>query len=209
VLVDGAPAGAPGSVIASLSLRDAGGTLLAQVAPGAANPVALPIVGGRALGAAPESLALELSLRPDAGARSIALSIAGSGDVVVTDALTGAAAPLVAPGGLPFAPLRSRDITLYAGVHGYPNPFRAGREAVHLSYVLDADAAVRITVYTLLGDVVRELSLPAGAAGGTRGLNEVPWDGRNGTGDLVRPGVYVARIEGGGAGGTVKVGVLR
>jgi len=209
VLADGAPSAAPGALLGSLTLRDATGALLVQVAPGAANPVALAIPGGRALGAMPESLLLELSLRPGGQARSVALSIAGAGDVVATDALTGAVASLVAPGGLPFAPLRSREITLYAGVHGYPNPFRAGREAVNLSYVLDADAAVRITIYTLLGDVVRELSLPAGAAGGTRGLNEVPWDGRNGRGDTVRPGVYVARIEGGGVGAAVKVGVLR
>jgi hypothetical protein len=209
VLADGAPAASPGALLGSLALRDAAGTLLAQVAPGAANPVALVLPGGRPLGASPESLLLDLSLRPAAPARSIALSIEGAGDVVAVDALTGAGAGLVAPGGLPFAPLRSREITLYAGVHGYPNPFRAGREAVNISYVLEGDAPVSITIYTLLGDVVRELSLPAGAAGGARGLNEVPWDGRNGRGDLVRPGVYVARIEGGGVGAAVKVGVLR
>jgi hypothetical protein len=42
-----------------------------------------------------------------------------------------------------------------------------------------------------------------------RGLNEVPWDGRNGSGDLVLPGVYVARIEGAGTAEQIKVGVLR
>jgi len=37
----------------------------------------------------------------------------------------------------------------------------------------------------------------------------VPWDGRNGSGELVRPGVYVAEIQGGGANERIKVGVLR
>ena len=80
---------------------------------------------------------------------------------------------------------------------------------MQLSYLLPDDAAVRITIYTLLGGVVREMALSAGAPGGARGLNEVAWDGRNGQGELVRPGVYVARIEGAGASERVKVGVLR
>ncbi|HEY7728894.1 MAG TPA: T9SS type A sorting domain-containing protein, partial [Candidatus Eisenbacteria bacterium] len=125
------------------------------------------------------------------------------------DATTGAPATLTAAGGLPFASLRSRDITLFSRTHGYPNPFHAGRENVSLSYLLSDDSAVRITIYTLLGDIVRKLDLAAGAPGGARGLNEVSWDGRNGKGALVRPGVYVARIEGGGGSETLKVGVLR
>jgi flagellar hook assembly protein FlgD len=80
---------------------------------------------------------------------------------------------------------------------------------VKLSYRLADDASVRVTIYTLLGARVRDLTLSAGAPGGTRGLNEVAWDGRNGNGDLVLPGVYVARIEGGGAAEQIKVGVLR
>ena len=68
---------------------------------------------------------------------------------------------------------------------------------------------MRVKIYTLLGDLVREIALAAGSTGGTRGLNEVPWDGRNGKGELVRPGLYVARIEGPGASEQIKVGVLR
>jgi flagellar hook assembly protein FlgD len=41
------------------------------------------------------------------------------------------------------------------------------------------------------------------------GLNEVPWDGRNGKGEIVRPGVYVAKIDGTGVKEQIKVGVLR
>ena len=80
---------------------------------------------------------------------------------------------------------------------------------MRLSYRLSADAGVRVSIYTLLGDLVRVLSLDSGQAGGARGLNEVPWDGRNDKGDMVRPGVYVAVIEGGGVSERIKVGVLR
>lgn len=209
LLADGAPAASPGAVIASFALRDRGGVLLAQATPGGLNPVPLALTGGRTLGAAPDTLFLDLALRPGADVQSVALSLAAAADIDATDSVSGAPAAITAPGGLPFTPLRSREITLFAKVHGYPNPFHAGREAVSLSYVLAADASVRVTIYTLLGDVVRELALAAGAPGGTGGLNEVPWDGRNGKGALVRPGVYVARIEGGGVSQSVKVGVLR
>jgi hypothetical protein len=37
----------------------------------------------------------------------------------------------------------------------------------------------------------------------------VPWDGKNGKGDVVRAGMYVAQIEGGGVSERIKVGVLR
>jgi hypothetical protein len=37
----------------------------------------------------------------------------------------------------------------------------------------------------------------------------VTWDGRNGNGEPVRAGVYVARIEGAGVREQIKVGVLR
>jgi hypothetical protein len=130
-------------------------------------------------------------------------------DVVVLEDLTGTQVPVRGGGGVAFTPLTSPTLTLFDKAHGYPNPFRAGREAVRLSYLLAQDGAVRVKIYTLLGDLVREIAVTSGAAGGARGLNEVPWDGRNGKGELVRPGLYVARIEGPGASEQIKVGVLR
>ena len=73
-----------------------------------------------------------------------------------------------------------------------------------------ADAAVTVRIVTLLGELVREISCPPGGVGGARGLNEVPWDGTNGAGAMVKPGVYVARISSaGGVNEAVKVGVRR
>ncbi|MGE5175546.1 MAG: FlgD immunoglobulin-like domain containing protein [Hyphomicrobiales bacterium] len=209
VLADGAAAADPSAVLADLTLRDGQGAVLAQAAPGVANPVVLTLATPLALSGAPATLALEATIRSGASVGALAVRVATPTDVVVRDDVSGADAGIVAPGGLPFAPLTSPTVTLFAKPHGYPNPFHAGREAVRLSYRLAADAPVTVTIYTLLGNVVRSLSLPAGTAGGARGLNEVPWDGRNGNGDLVRPGVYVARIEGGGVSERIKVGVLR
>jgi hypothetical protein len=162
-----------------------------------------------ALGNAPESLFVEAAFRAGTAARRVAFRIAQPGDVVAIDVFTGGVVPLVGGGGLPFLALTSADITFFDRPHGYPNPFRAGSEAILLSYVLGQDAPVKVSIYTLFGDLVREMSLPAGARGGAGGLNEVPWDGRNGKGQIVRPGVYVAKIDGPGVSGQIKVGVLR
>lgn len=208
VLVDGGP-GAPSTALAAVSLRSASGTLLAQSVAGGINPVTLALTSPLSLTAASESVYVDVAVSGAAAAHDVALRLAAAGDLVVLDDLAGTPVPVVGGGGLAFAPLTSPTLTLFAKAHGYPNPFHAGREAVLLSYLLTQDSAVKVSIYTLLGDLVREIPLQAGAVGGTRGLNEVPWDGRNGKGDLVRPGLYVARIEGPGAAEQIKVGVMR
>jgi hypothetical protein len=209
VLADGAPAASPSAALLDVTLRDSQGALLAQAAPGASNPVTLVLAAPFPLSGAPATLSVEVTVRPGAGARSVAVRLAAAGDLAVTDDLTQAAVPVTGAGGLAFQPITSPAVTIFERAHGYPNPFRAGREDVRLSYRLLADASVRVNIYTLLGDLVREISLAAGTPGGARGLNEVPWDGRNGRGETVRPGIYVARIEGGGVSERIKVGVLR
>jgi hypothetical protein len=211
VLTDGSAGPAPAGSIASIALRDRFGALLAQVvpAPGAPNPILLPIAPALAMAGAPESLFIDAAFRVGTQAQRVAFQLSQATDVFAVDVFTGGPVPVVGGGGLPFAPLTSRDITFFEKPHGYPNPFHAGSEAVLLSYVLGQDAAVKVSIYTLLGDLVRELSLSPGTPGGAGGLNEVPWDGRNGKGDLVRPGVYVARIDGPGVSERIKVGVLR
>ena len=199
----------PAASIADITLRDALGNLLAQASPGASNPVILTLVAPAALDGPPVPVHVEVTLRPGADVLSVGLRVAAAGDVSVLDDVSGLPVSIRATGGLPFAPLNSPSVTLFAKAHGYPNPFRAGRETVLLSYRLSADAGVHVSIYTLLGGLVRDLTLASGQSGGSRGLNEVAWDGRNGTGDLVRPGVYVAVIEGGGVNERIKVGVLR
>ncbi len=211
VLTDGS-AGAPaGAAVASIALRDRTGALLAQSAlsPGAPNPVTLTLAPSLFMGSGAESIFVEAAFRPGASAQRVAFQLTQATDVVAVDAVTGGAVPIVGGGGLPFVSLRSREITFFDRPHGYPNPFHAGSEAILLSYVLGQDAPVKVSIYTLLGDLVREFSLAAGGRGGAGGLNEVPWDGRNGKGELVRPGVYVAKIDGPGVSGQIKVGVLR
>ncbi|MGH7681898.1 MAG: hypothetical protein ACRENN_07920, partial [Candidatus Eiseniibacteriota bacterium] len=208
VVVDGG-SGAPSSALSAISLRNAAGTLLAQSAAGGANPVTLSLTSPLALTAQSESVYVDVAIAGSAAARDVSLRLSAAGDLVVLDDLAGTPVPVVGGGGLAFAALTSPNLTLYAKAHGYPNPFHAGREAVLLSYLLAQDGPVKVSIYTVLGDLVREIPVSAGTVGGTRGLNELPWDGRNGKGDLVRPGLYVARIEGSGTNEQIKVGVTR
>jgi hypothetical protein len=208
-LADGSAGGAPSAVLSSISIRSSTGALLAQTAVGASNPVSLTLSPPLAITSGAESLFVEVGIAAAAAVHEVALRLTLDTDVVVLEDLTGTQVPVRGGGGVAFTPLTSQALTLFDRAHGYPNPFHAGRETVRLSYLLAQDGAVTVKIYTLLGDLVREIALASGAAGGARGLNEVPWDGRNGKGDLVRPGLYVARIEGAGTGEQVKVGVLR
>jgi hypothetical protein len=211
VLTDGSASPAPAGAVASIALRDGAGTLLAQTVPGpsASNPVVLTLAPPITLGNAAESLYVEATFRAGTAARGVAFRLARASDVTAVDVTTGGSVPILGGGGLSFVALTSPEITFFDRPHGYPNPFHAGSEAILLSYVLGQDAAVKVSIYTLFGDLVREIAVDAGARGGIVGLNEIPWDGRNGKGELVRPGVYVARIDGPGVSEKIKVGVLR
>ncbi|MBI4376494.1 MAG: hypothetical protein HY549_08595, partial [Elusimicrobia bacterium] len=106
--------------------------------------------------------------------------------------------------------------TIITGVSNYPNPFDsrkggpAGRTVI--TYVLGADSDVNITIYDLLGYVVKNFSFSPGADGGRAGPNYVTWDGKNGSGTFVSKGGYIARIKvkapGGSSTAIRKIGVI-
>jgi hypothetical protein len=72
---------------------------------------------------------------------------------------------------------------------GWPNPFRA---ATTLRYDLAAPGWARLALYDAAGRMVRELLNGSHAR---PGRYDVGWDGRDGFGRSVGPGVYVARLE--------------
>jgi len=78
----------------------------------------------------------------------------------------------------------------------YPNPFKAGKEETTIIYDLKEDAKVRISIYDLLGQLVRRIEIPKGTPGrGEQGTNEVPWDGKNERGRVVANGGYYCVVE--------------
>jgi hypothetical protein len=74
-----------------------------------------------------------------------------------------------------------------------------------VAWKLDDDASVRVRIFTLGGDLVRDQSFDRGAVGGRLGLNEWIWDGKNGAGTVVASGGYIALVEASGAGQTLHV----
>ena len=90
-------------------------------------------------------------------------------------------------------------------VTNYPNPFHPGEQPTTIAWKLDDDASVRLRIYTQSGDLVFDRTFNRGETGGTAGLNEFQWDGRNGGGHLVASGGYLALVEAQGTGETLHV----
>ena len=105
---------------------------------------------------------------------------------------------------------------LISNVYNFPNPvdFRKGgvEGRTVISYVLNDNAEVTITLYDLLGYVVKEFRYSSGSEGGKMGPNFVTWNGRNELGSYVSKGGYIARIKVSGPSGSKvvirKIGVI-
>ncbi len=70
----------------------------------------------------------------------------------------------------------------------YPNPFKS---ATAISYNLDKQSNVKVTIYDVLGRIVRNYSMGYQDAG----AHGVIWNGRNSLGEKVAPGVYFYRLQ--------------
>jgi hypothetical protein len=75
----------------------------------------------------------------------------------------------------------------------FPNPFAAGRKTTTFAYYLEQSARVTLRIMTPhsepVATLLRDAPRPAG-------MNQSDaWDGRNGGGDVVRNGVYVAELS--------------
>jgi hypothetical protein len=88
-------------------------------------------------------------------------------------------------------------------ITSYPNPFHPGESPATIAYKLADDANVTLRIYTLSGVLVLRTQYAHGAPGGTIGLNEVTWDGRNGKNEYVASGGYIVVVEAEGHGETL------
>jgi hypothetical protein len=87
----------------------------------------------------------------------------------------------------------------------YPNPFHPPMQGTTIAYKLDDNASVTLRIFTLGGDLVVRKTFDLGSPGGTAGLNEITWDGKNGKGQVVASGGYIALIEAEAKGATLNV----
>jgi aminopeptidase N len=84
--------------------------------------------------------------------------------------------------------LIERDITSFANINVYPNPFNAGTSVY---FELNVAGQVDIAVFGASGARVRGLLKGSMAAG----PHVIPWDGRNDNGQTVATGVYFVRLK--------------
>lgn len=82
----------------------------------------------------------------------------------------------------------------------YPNPVSLSKVGIELRLKGNV-GAYKGTIYDVLGRQVGRFDVPADG--------RVIWDGRDDSGRMVKPGVYLVRVEAGGRTGTVRVAVLR
>ena len=75
------------------------------------------------------------------------------------------------------------------------NPFNPEISEAWFSYELDEPSVVEFRVFTLMGEEVYAKDLPEGSEGARLGENDIPWDGRNNAGHMVRNGVYIVSIK--------------
>jgi hypothetical protein len=169
------------------SERTTGFTVVSHAADGRLN---IAFAGAEIRGEGEGALVdLELeSLTPDALA-SLQLSEAKLNGGSTPVALTGSAASLSLP-------------QQFALLQNWPNPFNPETQ---IRYELAEATHVRLRIYDLAGQVVRELVDEQRAAG----THTVRWNGLNATGAEVASGAYFYRLEAGGATFTRKMSLLR
>jgi hypothetical protein len=102
--------------------------------------------------------------------------------------------------------------SLATSYSSFPNPFAAGREPARFAFWMPRSGSVSLKIHTISGDAVRTLLNGAAFAPGLH--QNASWDGKNGNGEVVRNGVYIAELtvtwdEGGGERHLRKVAVVR
>ncbi|NNE44244.1 MAG: hypothetical protein HKN12_08535, partial [Gemmatimonadetes bacterium] len=83
--------------------------------------------------------------------------------------------------------------TLEESWSNFPNPFAAGREETKFAFFLPDPGRVTLKVYTARGEEVRQLMQDQPLSAGLH--QSTAWDGRNGIGESVVNGVYLAVIR--------------
>ncbi len=70
------------------------------------------------------------------------------------------------------------------------------------------NADAEVVIYDVFGKLVRHFKFSAGSNGGSM-INEIPWDGRNGAGDVVANGAYIIQVTSTGHRARTKIAVAK
>jgi hypothetical protein len=144
---------------------------------------------------APVAIEIHVTMRGESGAASFRIGIDAQGVGVVQPP-----SPLLSVSVLPDGgsfPFWTGSGTLSGesladSWSNFPNPFGAGREATTFTFYLVDSGRVSLRLWSSRGERVLTILEGAPLAAGLH--QNRSWDGRNGKGDVVRNGVYVAEL---------------
>jgi hypothetical protein len=194
---DGTPLALGAAVASLVALRD--GQIVAGTGPLAADAQSASLAFPDTLDlgpGAPVALEIRTTLRDAPGPESLRLGWMAEDVGVVQPGSELLSVTVQAADGTSF-PLWTlagnfSGASLAESWSNFPNPFAAGRDRTTFAFWLRGDGRVSLKLYTLRGEPVR--TVLDGAALGAGLHQATTWDGRNGTGEVVRNGVYVAEI---------------
>ena len=160
-------------------------------------------------------MVIKVSGRPNTSAEGLSLGLLDGDVVCVQPGSTSLIAVSPAPGEtFPFwtAAAGLGKAALADSYINFPNPFAAGREQTNFAFNLDQPATVTLCIWTSRGESVTTLLSNKSLAAGL--YQDLVWDGRNGRGQAVHNGVYLAELkvqyQGGGSERLLrKVAVVR
>jgi len=97
------------------------------------------------------------------------------------------------------SPIAILEQSFAGSVTSYPNPFNPRQTPARIGYYLQNNSQMRVRIFTLLGDLVWSVDIPAsdplGRAGLHTGDSALLWYGKNDAGHEVHSGVYICMIE--------------
>lgn len=116
----------------------------------------------------------------------------------VSSAIVDGAGKIAAPDG----ENTSKSVSRIPSIDCYPNPFNA---QTTIEFTLPSEGMVRLTIYNIAGQKIRELA----ALNLRPGEHRILWDGRNGAGQEVSSGIYMARLQFGNAVSFTRMSFLK
>jgi hypothetical protein len=196
---------------------DLGGTQQLEIVDPSTNPIVVNTSAVSERIIAPDAFAtavvgVDLDASPKVTEFSVGIR---AGGIVVRDTGSGKQLGITDGNGRPLdGQITSNPLIVLSSnfeeyVHNYPNPFRAGAQSTKITYFLDQPASVSIKIYSMTGELVWEQNIPGSDPLGQAGPHEALWDGRNGSGEVVRNGVYVCVLNAGSRSAKFRIAVAK
>ncbi len=195
----------PNSIFSYISVRNSRDTtdVFGAIIPGSDNPMTIPLdlLKLKLEPGILKFIGIYVDILPTANTTNFYVTFLFDDDIDAIDENTQKHVFLVNQSGedLDILTLRSDNTGIvepsFSTFGNYPNPFGRSGSFTKFFYVLEEKTGGELRIYTLVGDLVRVYSFSeADDEFSSKGPHDgsISWDGKNGNGDLVLNGVYIA-----------------